>query len=77
MVIFTNNEERVWLRKIRRYKKITLAQLATVVGVSESSICHYESGKRDSCTNIAVAIASTLNFPPILFFPVLIGLSKE
>ena len=49
------------LTKYRRLNKMTIAELAEKVGVSEPTICRYENGTRQMPVNMAKRIASVLH----------------
>ena len=48
------------LTKYRRLKKMTMAELADRVGVSQPTICRYERGERQMPVDMARKIATVL-----------------
>ena len=51
------------IRKCRQGKKMTMKQLAAIVGVSEQAISQYELGKRTIKIELLRKIATALNVP--------------
>ena len=49
------------LTKYRRKKKLTIVELADLVGVSGATICRYENGERKMPVDVAKKIADVLN----------------
>lgn len=47
---------REWLRNIRKEKKLTLKEVGTALGVSESYYCAIENGERQKRMDVAFAI---------------------
>jgi len=48
------------LTKYRRKKKLTISELAELVGISGATICRYEKGERKMSVDIAKKIAEVL-----------------
>ena len=48
------------LTKFRRKRKLTISDLAELVGVSGASICRYEKGERKLSVEMAKKIAEVL-----------------
>lgn len=48
------------LTKYRRKKKLTISELAELVGISGATICRYEKGERRMSVDIAKKIAEVL-----------------
>lgn len=48
------------LTKYRRKRKLTISELADLVGVSGAAICRYEKGDRKMSVDIAKKIADVL-----------------
>jgi transcriptional regulator with XRE-family HTH domain len=51
------------LRALRRHRGITLADLATTTGVSESTLSRLESGQRRATLELLLPLARTYNVP--------------
>lgn len=51
------------LRALRRHRGITLADLATATGVSESTLSRLESGRRRATLELLLPLARTYNVP--------------
>lgn len=51
------------LRALRRHRGITLADLATTTGVSESTLSRLESGQRRATLDLLLPLARTYNVP--------------
>ncbi|NRQ35809.1 helix-turn-helix transcriptional regulator [Nonomuraea sp. NN258] len=51
------------LRALRRHRGITLAELATVTGVSESTLSRLESGQRRATLELLLPLARTYDVP--------------
>ncbi|MEW9556203.1 helix-turn-helix domain-containing protein [Nonomuraea sp. NPDC050783] len=51
------------LRALRRHRGITLAELATTTGVSESTLSRLESGQRRATLELLLPLARTYNVP--------------
>lgn len=50
------------LREIRTKRGFTMKQVADAIGVSESAICLYESGKRQIPVKTAMKLGAMLKF---------------
>jgi transcriptional regulator with XRE-family HTH domain len=57
-----------YLRKLRHNKKITMRQVADMVGVAESTICCYETGKRTPSIETAKKLAEVYKVRWTKFF---------
>jgi len=51
------------LRTLRRHRDITLADLATTTGISESTLSRLESGQRRATLELLLPLARTYNVP--------------
>ena len=59
---------REWLKKSRMERGLTQTQLAKKIGIDNSAIGMYESGRRDPSVKVAKAIAFVLNLNWTRFF---------
>lgn len=48
------------LRKIRKLRMITQAELATMIGITQAMVSHYETGRRVPDLETAAKIANAL-----------------
>lgn len=51
------------LRRLRKYKKISIRDMADSIGAGESTIIHYENGTREPSVERLRAIARRLDVP--------------
>lgn len=67
------------LRQYMKYRKVNVRELATLAGVSRSTVGHLHSGKRSGCRpEAATAIEEALQAPPgLLFEPILANVQRE
>lgn len=59
---------RLWLKKIRLDKGMTLQQLSEVVGVSWQALAYYERKERTPRPEIAIKIGKALGFDWTMFY---------
>jgi transcriptional regulator with XRE-family HTH domain len=52
------------LRWWRRQRRLSQAELARRIGVTQSSLSHYESGKRDPALGVFIALVTALEVDP-------------
>lgn len=53
---------RIWLKELRKAKKLTMREVATIAGISECYYSQIENGKRNVSVNTAQALAQILEF---------------
>ncbi|MBH5316715.1 helix-turn-helix transcriptional regulator [Paenibacillus sp. GSMTC-2017] len=58
---------RIWLQKIRKHKKLTHLQIATMVGIKRQYYGMIESGRGNPSVEVAKKIAGALEFEWTLF----------
>ena len=61
------------IREFRKSKGLTMKELGGIIGVAESTISQYETGKRQPDQEVLIRIASVLN----VSIGVLLGVEKE
>lgn len=56
------------VKRIRKLKGISAAELGSKIGMSQAQLSRLESGKQGIRTEVLLKIASALNIPPFRFF---------
>lgn len=60
--LFKNSQPRLWLKKIRKERNITIHEIAMKTGITQQYYWYIENGMRNPSTKLAKLIGNLLNF---------------